>query len=78
VHQRNVEAVIGLPRRDYLDAAHSRKFPSTKERRLIVARTVDVLAYFEQRIALRERAAANDADPEAIAFAKVGARRVAP
>jgi hypothetical protein len=47
-----------------------------REHRLVVARTADVLAHFEQRIRLREVPASNDADPEAIALARVAARRV--
>jgi hypothetical protein len=76
VHQRSVETVCGVPRRDYLSAAHRGHFPSTKERRLIIARTADVLAYFELRLRTTGAPVANDADPEAVAFARVGARRV--
>jgi hypothetical protein len=76
VNQRNVETVVGLPRRDYLRLGRAGAFPTTKERRLVIARTVDVLAAFELRLQGREQPVANDADAEAIALAKVGARRV--
>ena len=77
VSQRTVEAVVGLPRRDYLRLAHLGAFPFVRERRLVVAKTVDVLAWFEQRIAHRDNKPANDADGESITLARVGARRVA-
>jgi hypothetical protein len=78
VHQRTVESVVGLPPRDFLSAAHAGRFPFTKERRLILARTVDVLAYFEERLQRRPPAVAvaNDASAEDRALARVGARRV--
>jgi hypothetical protein len=75
-NQRNVETVAGLPRREFLRLARARAFPTTRERRLVIARTVDVLAYVERQIALREALPQNDADPEALALARVGARRV--
>ena len=77
VTQRNVESICGLPRRDYLRLARANAWPTTRERRLVVSRTTDVLAYVEQRIGLRERVPSNDCDAEAIQFSKVGARRVA-
>lgn len=76
VHQRTVESVIGVPRRDYLSAASRKAFPVTKERRLVIAKTVDVLAYFELRLRTSTAAPANDEDPEGLAFARAGARRV--
>ena len=77
VTQKNVETVVGLPRRDFLEAALAKRFPSAKEGRRRVARTVDVLAYYERQIALREARPQNDdADAEGRAFARVGARRV--
>ena len=78
VSQRSVESVVGLPRRDYLRLARDGAWPSTRERRLVVSRSADVAAYVETRLRLRERSAANDHDPEALALARVGARRVAP
>ncbi len=77
VTQRSVEGVCGLPRRDYLRLARAGAWPTTRERRLVVARTVDVLAYVEERLVLRDAKPQNDSDPEAVAFSKVGARRVA-
>jgi hypothetical protein len=77
VHQRNVETVIGLPRHDYLRLARAKAWPSTHEKRLVVSRTKDVVAYYESRISLREQKPVNDADPEAVALARVGARRIA-
>ncbi|HEY6462553.1 MAG TPA: hypothetical protein VIY73_20430 [Polyangiaceae bacterium] len=79
VTQRNVEQVVGLHRREYLAAARRKDFPTTKEGRRVIARTADVIAFYDERIALREAPPVNDAapeDPEAVAFAKVGARRV--
>lgn len=77
VTQRTVEIVIGIPPRDYLRAARSKSFASTKERRLIIARTSDVVAWLELRLRTTAGAApANDADPESIALARVRARRV--
>jgi len=77
VHQRTVEAVVGLPRRDYIAAAHAGRFPFVKERRMLVARTSDVVGYFETRLA---SAAPPDGEsggtPEGRALARVGARRV--
>jgi hypothetical protein len=78
VHQRSVEHVVGIPRRQYLADAAARHFPTTKQRRLIVARTADVVGFYEQRIELRDVKPVNDSDPEAIALARVGARRIAP
>ena len=77
VTQRNVEAVIGYPKRDYLRDARDGLFPSTKQRRLIVARTEDVIAFFEARMRTARALPANDATPETKALARVGARRVA-
>ena len=77
VNQRTVEAVVGLPHRDFLRLARSKAFPSTRERRLVVARTSDVVAYVERQIAMREARPGNDHDLEAVALARVGARRVA-
>jgi hypothetical protein len=76
VHQRTVEQHIGLPHRDYLRLARAGAFPSTKERRLVLARYEDVVAYVELRLRASAAPPANDGDAEAIAFAKVGARRV--
>jgi hypothetical protein len=77
VHQRIVEAVCGLPRRDYLRLAREGAWPSTRERRLVLARTADVMAYVERRITLRDVKPSNDHDAEAVEFSRVGARRVA-
>jgi hypothetical protein len=77
VHQRNVEAVVGVPRRQFLQDAKARQFPTTKQRRLVFARTADVVAFYELRLRVQASPVANDADAEAIALARVGARRVA-
>ncbi len=77
VHQRIVERITGIPGKQYMRDARNKAFASTKERRLVLARTLDVIAYYEQRIALREHRPSNDHDAEAIAFERVGARRVA-
>lgn len=53
VHQRNVEHVVGLPGREFLRLARDGAFASTKEKRLVLAKTEDVLAFFESR--MRER-----------------------
>ena len=75
--QRSVEAVVGVPRRQFLRDARAQKFASTKEGRLIVSRTADVIRFYENQIALREAKPQNDHDPEALAFSRVGARRIA-
>jgi hypothetical protein len=75
VSQRSVESVVGLSRRDYLRLSRCRAWPSTRERRLVVARTVDVLAYVERSIAIRASSADNDS-PEDVVLARVGARRI--
>jgi hypothetical protein len=77
VHQRSAERVLGLPGRDFLRGAHAGHFAWTKERRLIIAKTSDVVAWLERRLAYRDTKPANDEDVETIAFARVGARRVA-
>lgn len=76
VTQQNVEAVLGLPRRDYLTAARAKHFASTKEGRRVVARTEDVCRYLEQRIILRDAKPANLEQGSHLAAA--GWRRVAP
>jgi hypothetical protein len=78
LHQRNVEQIAGIPGRQYLRDAHAKRFPSSKERRLLVARTSDVVAYYALRIATAAAPAANDASAETIALARVGCRRVTP
>jgi hypothetical protein len=84
VNQRSVETVVGLPRRVYLELARGGEFPSAKVQRLVVARTVDVLAYFEGRLSAAEAAhgdrprGGEEPTAEARAFARVGARRVVP
>lgn len=76
VTQRTVEAITSLPRRDYLRLSRAGAWPSTTERRLVIARTSDVIDYVERRLACRGGSAANDADAETIALGLVGARRV--
>ena len=77
VHQRSVEQWVGLPAREYLRLARAGAFPSTKERRLVVARTEDVLRVFAARLAVAAGQPANAQGDEAATFARVGARRVA-
>ena len=76
VTQRTVKAVVGLEPRAYLRGSAAGNWATTREQRLVVARTADVLAYFETRLQAREARPANDHDPEAMAFSRVGARRV--
>jgi DNA polymerase III alpha subunit len=78
VTQRTVEGVVGLPRRDFLRLARAGAFASTRERRLVLARTADVIAYVERHLAqhVHHDAPANDAT-EASVLARVGARRIA-
>ncbi len=71
--QRNVESVVGIDAREFLRVARAGAFASTKERRLVVARTADVVAHFESRMRLPT---SQDADSEAHALARVGLRRV--
>lgn len=77
VTQCNVESVVGIKRRTYLRASEAGRWPSTREQRQVIARTADVLAYFELRLRAATASPANDADREAVEFARVGARRVA-
>jgi hypothetical protein len=72
VTQRTCEAVIGIPAGDYLRLSRAGAWPTARERRLVVARTADVLAVYALR--LERRAAANDADPLDAALARVGGR----
>lgn len=77
VSQRTVLAVVGLPAVDYLEDARAGAFPSWKVRRLVMARTVDVVAYVQAHPAKPRSVASNDAgDAEASTFARFGARRV--
>ena len=77
VTQRSVEAVVGLARREFTRLARAGEIPTHKERRLIIARTADVIAWIEMRLRVASAPAANlNADPETIALARVGARRV--
>ncbi len=77
VHQKSVEAVVGLPRRDFLRLSRAKAWASTKNRRLVIARTADVIAYLETHVALRECMPANVVDIETATLARVGARRIA-
>lgn len=74
VHQRSVEVVCGLPPRFYLALARKRAFPNAKLGRLVVAPTREVLAYVAGR--MRHAPIVDGADVEAMALARVGARRV--
>jgi hypothetical protein len=75
VSQRNSAAVLGIDARAYLSAARSGAFPSTKIRRVVTARTADVVAWLDARIAAR--AMPENVTPIDAALARVGARRVA-
>jgi hypothetical protein len=76
VQQRNVEAVLGMPARDYLRHVRSGHWPSWSDRRLRYSRTVDVVAYLTAHpITSRET---RDGVAEAHLLARVGMRRVAP
>jgi hypothetical protein len=75
VSQRNCLAVVGLEPRDYLHHARGGAFPTTKERRLVVAKMADVVAWLEARIERSTRPA--NVTPIEGALARVGARRVA-
>jgi hypothetical protein len=78
VTQRTVLAVVGLPAIDFLEDARAGAFPSWKVRRLVFAKTVDVVAYLKSHPTKpRDVAAGNGKDAEAAIFAKYGARRVA-
>lgn len=72
VTQRTVTEIVGIPRWRYMRAAREKRFPAYVERRLVIARTKDVIAYYEGRI---EASTATKAD-EASTLARVGARRV--
>ncbi len=77
VHQRTVEAIVGIPRRQYLADARAKCFGSMKEGRLVVARTANVIAYYSARIQIAEsQTPANAQDAEARDWGRVGARRV--
>jgi hypothetical protein len=72
VTQLTVAPVVGISPRDFMRLAREGKFPSTKEHRRIVARTADVLAYIEERLAARATPVAD----ESVALARAGLRRV--
>lgn len=78
VTQRTSLAIVGLPPRDFLRLALEGRFPSTKEKRLVLARTEDVVRYVDAH--RREVRPANDYGEEQddldASLAKVGARRV--
>jgi hypothetical protein len=60
-HQRNCEAIAGVPSREFLRLARDGAFPTAKEKRLVVAKTADVLAYFEMRMRAPSQAPAPNA-----------------
>jgi hypothetical protein len=47
VSQRTCTAVCGVPKEDFLEAARRGDFPSCKVRRLVLAKTADVVAWIE-------------------------------
>ncbi len=77
VHQRIVEMVTGLPADDFLEHGRDGAFTTWKVRRLVFARTDDVIAFIEAHPVTSH--AANDSTPdvESQVLARVGARRVA-
>ena len=76
VSQRTCERWLSIPSRDFLRAARAGAFLVAKtHRRLLLARTVDVVEWIERHRVARD--AANDpADDLDAALASVGARRV--
>jgi hypothetical protein len=75
VHQRIVQEVTGMPGTDYLDYARAGDFPTWKVRRLVYAKSADVIAFIEAHPARPNRS--NDmSTAEADGLARVGARRV--
>jgi hypothetical protein len=80
VNQRTVLAVVGLPAGAFLTAARAGAFQSSKLRRLVFAKTADVVAYVEAHPVtprIKQVAVASGDDEEARLLARVGARRVA-
>jgi hypothetical protein len=75
VTQRSISEVIGIDRREFLRLCRIGAFPSTRERRLAVARTGDVLAYFDGRLGTPKAADQSSAE---FARSRSGLRRVAP
>lgn len=72
VSQRNVEAVVGLPRRTFLRLARDGDLASRRVYRLVLARVVDVDAWIAKQ---GPKPDTHDAD-EAKALARAGLRRV--
>jgi hypothetical protein len=75
VSQRTVAAVVGMPQRDYLRHVRALSWPSYSDRRLRYSKTEHVIAWLEAHPAHAE---VDVDDAEAVAFARCGARRVAP
>lgn len=74
VQQRTVQDVTGMPAVDYLEHGRDGEFPTFKVRRLVFAKTSDVVAFIESH---RTRSATSDGgNTEAKLLARVGARRV--
>ena len=72
--QRTCERWASVPAADFLDAARDGAFPSSKVKRIVYAKTADVVAWIEGH---RRTAPANDAGDEmAECLAAAGARRV--
>jgi hypothetical protein len=78
VSQRTVERWTSLPSRDYLAAAREAAFPSSKIKRLVVAKTVDVVAWIESKHRPLASSSIESDEDAALdeALASVGARRV--
>lgn len=76
VSQRTVLAVVGIEPRDYLHHARNGAFPSAKVRRVVLARTTDVIAWLDGRVRRARVKPAKALSPRDAALARVGARRV--
>ena len=74
VSQRTCERVLGIAPRDFLHHAREHAFVSTKERRLVIAKTDDVAAWLDARLARAKQP--SNVTPIDTALARVGARRV--
>ena len=61
VHQRSVEAVTGQPGDDFLEAARTGAFPSSKRKRLVFAARQRAAARAARRHTADERSPSNDA-----------------
>jgi hypothetical protein len=74
VNQRTIENVVGMAAVDFLEHARLGAFPSWKERRVVYARTADVVAFIEAHPVVPKTETETG---EAAVLAMVGARRLA-